>query len=159
MSEPVETAFAIGVPGLDPEPPRKVRWLGLAHFLAILFGFFGPLVVLIPNFVHHGCGGPLTACKSNCKNIATALEMYACDNQGRYPPTLEKLTAGNYLKVLPTCPAAGQMTYTNYRFSQEPDSFSFACVGNNHAQAYTGFNKPSDNYPRYLATEGLLDHP
>ena len=92
------------------------------------------------------------ACKSNCKNIATALEMYASDNSGNYPRSLHRLTVGGYLKTIPTCPAASEATYTNYRVSRNPDTFSFACVGNNHAGPY-------DNYPRYDAEESVTDHP
>lgn len=105
--------------------------------------------------VDHG----LTACKTHCKNMATAIEMYAEDNQGRYPATLARLIAGNYLKVLPCCPTAGRMTYTNYEVSQKPKNFSFTCVGNNHARQYQGFTTSSDNFPQYNGAEGLLDHP
>ena len=41
--------------------------------------------ILVPNFLKARAQGQLTACKSNCKNLATALEMYASDNGGRYP--------------------------------------------------------------------------
>lgn len=102
--------------------------------------------------------GQLTACNSNCKNLASALEMYSSDNRGRYPATLDKLTQGNYLKLIPTCPAAGRATYL-YHGSSEPDTFRFACAGNNHAKAYTGFTTSSNNFPRYNAEKGLLDHP
>jgi hypothetical protein len=92
--------------------------------------------------------------------MATALEMYASDYHGQYPDSLGLLTTGNYLKTLPTCPVAGAMTYTNYQVSRDPDSFSFACVGDNHANSYAGYLPASShNYPRYHASEGLIDHP
>ncbi|MBT9583879.1 hypothetical protein IV102_11075 [bacterium] len=105
------------------------------------------------------CHGPLTACKSNCKNLATALEMYASDNRGQYPASLESLIPGNYLKSLPTCPGAQSMSYTDYHAFNHRTHFRFSCVGNNHGNAYTGFSADSTNYPRYDAEEGLLDHP
>lgn len=119
--------------------------------------------ILVPNFLKARAQGQLTACKSNCKNVATALEMYASDNGGRYPATGQlaaSLTAGNYLKLIPTCPAAGANTYSGtYAARTTPDAFSFNCAGNNHAKAYTGFSSASANYPQYDAEQGLLDHP
>ena len=118
--------------------------------------------ILAPNFHRHK-GGQLTACKSNLKNLATALEMYASDNKGRYPSNLDMLTRPNkpgpYLKTIPTCPTVGKVTYLDYQFSTKPDSFSYSCCGNNHGKAFTGFNKDSTNYPQYSAVEGLIDHP
>lgn len=134
-----------------------------------VFGlFFVGLVVFIitPNFWPFGRGhrsrphGQLTACKSNCKNLATALEMYASDFGGRYPQDLGRLTSGNYLKTIPTCPAAGKDTYSaTYRYAAKPDNFSFFCAGDNHEKAFRGFDKPSINLPQYNAAQGLVDHP
>lgn len=119
--------------------------------------------ILVPNFLKARAQGQLTACKSNCKNIATALEMYSSDNGGRYPTQgsfVNLLTGGNYLKLIPTCPAAGSSTYTGaFTSTQTPDSFSFYCTGNNHAKAYTGFTAVSGGFPQYSAESGLLDHP
>ena len=119
--------------------------------------------ILVPNFLKARAQGQLTACKSNCKNIATALEMYSSDNGGRYPtPTnlTSKLTGGNYLKLIPTCPAAGSDTYSPaFSSVQTPDSFSFYCDGNNHSKAYTGFSSVSAGFPQYSAESGLIDHP
>lgn len=109
-----------------------------------------------------GCGGgQLTVCKSNCRNLATALEMYASDNDGYYPDRLEPaLMQGNYLKSIPTCPAAGKATYSeSYHTYKHRNHFRFSCSGNNHGKAYTGFNAASEDFPTYDAEQGLLDHP
>ena len=99
-------------------------------------------------------------CRSNCKNIATALKMYAEDNGGRYPTVLSHLTRGNYLKLIPTCPAAGSATYAvEYQTNHKPDRFSFCCAGNNHAKIYSGFSTNSNNYPQYNSEYGLQEHP
>jgi len=154
-----EPEFAIGIPGLEPQR-RCFPWnLVVIHLLmSALAGFVWPLFCAMNQMPHHG-GSCLTACKSNCKNIATALEMYASDNDGRYPAKLQQLVPGNYLLKLPTCPQVNRMTYTDYRCYQSPDSFSFTCVGNNHAKAYTGFSTSSTNFPQYSAECGLVDHP
>ena len=98
----------------------------------------------------------LVPCRNNLKNVATALEMYASDNNGAYPQRLDQLVAGQYLKALPTCPAAGAMTFTDYQVGRNPDNFSMSCVGDNHAKVY---GKSAPNYPRYNATEGLEASP
>ena len=154
-----EDDFPIGVPGLDDARPKGMSFLLLfGHVLMFLGGFLGAVLVL-PSFIPVRSSGQLTACKSNCKNLATALEMYAEDNAGLYPDRLEKLIPGNYLRTIPTCPAAGKMTYTDYQVSRKRTNFRFACVGNNHANAYTGFDKDCENFPAYSAQIGLVDHP
>ncbi|CAN0391541.1 unnamed protein product, partial [Phaeothamnion confervicola] len=65
--------------------------------------------VLFPGRTH--CGGQLTGCKSNLKNLATSLEMYSTDNAGHYPRSSLNLLTPNYLKVIPQCPTAQRDTY------------------------------------------------
>lgn len=112
--------------------------------------------ILVPNFVRARGQGHLTACKSNLKNIGTAVEMYSTDHQGRYPGSLSWLTTGNmggYLKTIPTCPAAGSDTYSQaYSASSNPDVFTVFCQGNNH----TALDLPSDS-PAYDSVQGLIE--
>jgi predicted Ser/Thr protein kinase len=106
--------------------------------------------MVIPNFYrppHYG--GQLTACKSNLKNIGTAMEMYSSDNQGRYPPSIDRITP-NYLKTLPTCPSAGKVTY-RYIYTTKPDCYTAWCSGSYHTPT-TG-----PNYPQYDAIQGLYE--
>ncbi len=142
---------------LEPPPPPRFSLLGFLGKLVLTLGgcFFLLVVVMVftnPRGHRSRVYGQLTACKSNCKNIATALEMYASDNKGRYPQKLDQLLERNYLKVVPTCPSAGRMTYENYQVISKPDAFSFACCGANHANAHLGAN-----LPRYHAELGLID--
>lgn len=112
------------------------------------------LPILVPNFIKARGQGMLTACKSNQKNIATALEMYATDYSGAYPADLKPLVTGPYLRLIPTCPAAGKDTYSEtYQVRSSPDSFSFYCSGHNH-----GTLVPA-GFPQYNAETGLNDHP
>lgn len=153
MNETLEPTFSIGLPGLEPERSKDYRWA------AVLLGLLGLMTaIILPNFQKCHCGSPLTGCKSNLKNIATALEMYASDHDGHYPVRLGQLTPV-YLKTIPTCPAAGRMTYINYHASQKPDNFHVACVGDNHAKSYAHYGKSSYNFPRYRAEDGLIEHP
>ena len=56
--------------------------------------------ILIPNFIHARAESQTAACEGNEKQIATAMEEYAVDNQGLYTPTLPAL----YLAVTPKDP-------------------------------------------------------
>lgn len=116
--------------------------------------------ILVPNFMKARANGQLTACKSNLKNIATALEMYASDHNGIYPTAMTVLTTENYMKRIPTCPSASGQTYTGaYTVSSNPDGFTFFCSGTNHQKAYLQFNNVGANFPQYLGDTGMNEHP
>ena len=125
----------------------------------VVFGL-GALIV-VPNFLPAKPSGQLTACMSNCKNIGVALEMYASDNGGSFPPSLKPYLIPNYLKTIPTCPAAGHDTYSDsYRWHGQPENYTFYCSGLNH-DASLQFRFPGDhsNYPQYCNELGLIDRP
>lgn len=95
--------------------------------------------------------GPTTACKSNLKNLATALEMWASDHQGHYPQRLEQLTP-IYIKEIPRCPAAGKDTYSlNYHRFTDPDDFGLCCSGSYHPSIVGA------NLPACTSSNGLRD--
>lgn len=114
--------------------------------------------VLVPNFLRARARGQLTACKSNLKNIATALEMYSEDSNGQYPTGLSKLTP-DYLKFLPQCPGGSSANYVlqlgadaPLNKSKSPDYYYIECRGENHrATSITG------NYPAFNSIEGLIE--
>ncbi|MDQ7825763.1 MAG: ankyrin repeat domain-containing protein [Candidatus Eremiobacteraeota bacterium] len=96
--------------------------------------------------------GQATGCKSNLKNIGTALEMYSTDNEGRYPRSIKEVTP-NYLRQLPTCPAAKKDTYSStYRVKTKPDEYLLFCKGEYHRKA--GSKK---DHPQYSSKEGLIE--
>jgi type II secretory pathway pseudopilin PulG len=106
--------------------------------------------ILVPNFIRARAQGQVTACKSNLKNIGTALEMYSTDASGRYPTDKTKLTP-DYLKSIPTCASAGSDTYA-YSSASNPDSYTVYCSGNNHK----GVGAPA-GYPQYNSIQGLIE--
>ena len=119
--------------------------------------------ILVPNFVRARAQGHLTACKSNLKNIGTALEMYSTDHAGRYPvgdgamtgtagSTLTTGNNGGYLKTIPTCPAAGSNTY-QYDSTSNPDIFTIYCAGSQHTVLDV-----SPNYPQFNSLQGLIEN-
>ncbi|MFP4496675.1 MAG: prepilin-type N-terminal cleavage/methylation domain-containing protein, partial [Vulcanimicrobiota bacterium] len=68
--------------------------------------------ILVPNFLRARAQGQYTACASNLRNVATALEMYATDHTGRYPADLGDIKP-DYLRQVPECPSAGDDTFTD----------------------------------------------
>lgn len=114
--------------------------------------------ILVPNFIRARAQGQLTACKSNLKNIGTALEMYSTDWSGKYPTATGILTP-NYLKTIPDCPAAASNTYSATFGPAAPmnsqsyqDYYFVHCSGGNHlAVSVTG------NYPAYNGIQGLIE--
>lgn len=109
--------------------------------------------ILVPNFVRARARGRLTACKSNLKNIGTALEMYSTDHEGRYPPSPNELLP-NYLKTIPTCPTVGWVTY-QFQMASTPDLYTVVCAGHNHG----GSGVTAPNYPQYTSITGLIERP
>lgn len=113
--------------------------------------------ILVPNFIRARAQGQVTSCKSNLKNIGTACEMYATDNGGRYPKTLDDLKKEAngqqpYMKSLPKCPSAGTMTYA-YSYHANPDVYTMYCSGSNHTAAGC-----DTDYPKFTATMGLIEN-
>ena len=142
---------------IEPDRPQTgifPLWFVLVVCAIVVFLF----CTLVPNFMKARSRGQLTACKSNLKNLATALEMYASDNKGHYPKALDQLLPKNYLRMIPSCPSRGTGDDYAYEVASKPDSFSLVCKGD-HAKAYSGYNADPHGFPQYNAEKGLLDHP
>jgi prepilin-type N-terminal cleavage/methylation domain-containing protein len=117
--------------------------------------------ILIPNFKKARVRSQLTTCVANCKTVGTALEMYAVDYGGRYPQNsggagLDQLITHGNLARLPTCPAAGIMTFIDFNTTTQPDSYSFTCVGTNHFEAY---GTVVGGFPQYSNDGGVIQQP
>jgi hypothetical protein len=106
---------------------------------------------MMDNFDTARAKGQLTACKSNLKNIGTALEMWSTDYDGKYPESLSKLTP-DYLRMIPECPAANQDTYSGTYLHSGVEYFQVRCSGKHHNAA----GLPA-NFPAYNNVEGLTD--
>lgn len=135
---------------------------GFAKALMVVGVLISGSLLIVPNFIR--CNhrqGAVTACKSNLKNIGTALEMYSTDYRGHYPRNLGLLTP-NYLKTLPVCPSAGYVTYRAEFGIRAPgnekerfeDYYLVECTGANHV----GHALDVD-YPKYNGIEGLIERP
>ncbi len=177
---PLLEAITKAVPKDDPGAPAllagmdKLRELGLrgASGLAVrqdgleyrCYGIgSGPMLgfgaaIMVPNFAKARAQGQLTACKSNQKNIGTALEMYSTDWSGAYPKSMTQLTP-NYLRTIPECPAAEKDTYSSTYKLRKSDNgdyeiYEVFCSGPNHVKV----GVPAD-YPQYNGEMGLIEQP
>ena len=71
--------------------------------------------ILIPNFIRAREEAQYSACESNLKNIATALNMYSTDWNGSYPTVAMGADTGltafsftpTYMQTIPSCPTDG----------------------------------------------------
>lgn len=153
----------------EEEAPAKKKerkidasvWMNLGCFV-LLVGLVGG--VLVPNFRAARAQGSLTACKSNLKNIGTAMEMYSTDDKfpdgtrrGSYPPSLSHLTP-NYLKTIPECPNGGDGYLgefgpkAQYNTQGYRDYYFVQCSGNAHEV----ISVPA-GYPQYSGIVGLIE--
>jgi hypothetical protein len=127
----------------EGEPRTFFSYFALGAFACVALA-----LVLLPNFLRARAGGCFTACNSNLKNIGTACEMYSSDNCGHYPPALSNLTP-RYLQTLPTCHAAGHMTYA-YVSGTRSDTYTIWCKGSPHVPMV------SQDYPQYNSIHGII---
>ncbi|MEQ8186692.1 MAG: serine/threonine-protein kinase [Candidatus Eremiobacterota bacterium] len=140
-------------PGKDPVQSFLIPAAGIFMFSLTVF------LCLLINFLAARASGQLAACGSNIKNLATALEMYATDNKGNYPPSLEYLTKNtdsnpdsSYMKTLPLCPSC-HLTYS-YSVNNNIQIFTLWCTRkNSHIYACLPYNKC---YPQYTPGKGLI---
>lgn len=73
------------------------------------------------------------ACARSLARVATALEEWSSDHEGRYPPTLETLVPA-YLPALPACIGEGGAE-PRYRVSSDARGFDLSC-GGRHSGAH-----------------------
>lgn len=156
---PTTEAQAADVLNYEFKPVLEVRSRPMSCLTPLALGGVVLLLaaILVPNFIRARARGSLTACKSNLKNIGTALEMYSTDNHGLYPKSMSALTP-NYLKTFPECPNAG-MTYraefgpnAPYNTDRHDDYYYVECHGENHKSvSVTG------DFPSYNGIQGLIE--
>jgi len=136
---------------ISEEPASMAIGCNLLAVLAVcLVGF-----IFVPGFIGARAQGQLAACESNMKNLATAMEMYAEDNKGHYPPDLSYLTdnkTGNtYMKKMPECPV--YLTGYEYIYATSPDNFTLWCK---QKDAHIKALHKEGSWPQYNPGQGLI---
>jgi hypothetical protein len=119
------------------------------------------LAILVPRYLRANSRSTLPNCKGNLKNIGTAMEMYSTDWSGKYPASLAQLTP-NYLKTIPDCITAGEVTYraafgpdVGYNTPHFQDYYIIWCAGEHHVERH-GLEP---NFPQYDGIDGLIEGP
>ncbi|MEQ8169540.1 MAG: hypothetical protein ABRQ38_11630, partial [Candidatus Eremiobacterota bacterium] len=137
---------------------------GIGCNVIVIIVFIMLSCILVPNYLKAKVSGELCGCEINIKNIATALELYAEDNNNKYPADLNILVkekeGGPYIKTIPVCPAGSgdnvllisRRTYSayEYKISHNGNNFTIWCV-NYHGSAGT-----AEGYPQYSSGQGLI---
>lgn len=138
---------------LSLRPERHIRGFTLIELMIVIAIIAILAAILIPNFAKAKAEANLSACKENLKNIGTACEMYAADNDGFYPSALKKLTP-DYLNSIPNCPSGSRFKEQNnvygYAFQANPNIYVVHCHMTNHG-------KPVANTPNYSNICGLCE--
>jgi len=117
--------------------------------------------ILVPNFLKARASGHLCLCESQIKDLATALEVYATENNGLYPEGFYKLleiskNKNPYMSKIPDCkksnPSHGGKNLTSYKYIRSDDckNFTMWCI-QNHIDCGM-----KEGYPQYNPYQGLI---
>jgi type II secretory pathway pseudopilin PulG len=116
--------------------------------------------ILIPYFARARFQAEHTACQSNLKNMATAIELYARENSDMYPTTEDGLpmltktsgSRGVFLKAIPTDPSNDASYTGSYQSNNAAKMFTIWCPGIHYKQ----LNFVRQGFPQFQ-TQQLVD--
>ncbi|MEQ8171552.1 MAG: hypothetical protein ABRQ38_21870 [Candidatus Eremiobacterota bacterium] len=151
--------------------PHYIEFIMLNLILAVIFAVIGFSYYTIKQHIH------LNGCKTNLKNIVSSLDLYAQDNKGYYPPSLDRILAksGTFrpsMDKIPLCPARydwdnklynkirppDKSPHYLYTVSGKFDNFTLCCnTPNIHKRIKKGTR--NDCWPQYSSRSGLLSGP
>ncbi|MEQ8222826.1 MAG: hypothetical protein ABRQ37_11025 [Candidatus Eremiobacterota bacterium] len=151
--------------------PHYIEYVILNLILAVIFAVIGFSYYTIKQHIH------LNGCKTNLKNMVSSLELYAQNNKGYYPPSLDRLVvkSGTFrplLDKIPLCPArydwdnklynkkrlSDKSPHYLYTVSKNFDNFTLYCnTPNIHKRVKKGTR--NDCWPQYSSRSGLLSGP
>lgn len=116
---------------------------GRRGVVALLAGLVLLLAMPIP-----GSGPGLSQCQTAVRTLGVTCEMYALENHGTLPPSLEALRP-RYYETLPTCPAATGRAYA-YTRGQEPSGYTLSCTGSHSGAGVL------EGFPQYTFAKGIV---
>ena len=128
---------------------KKISGFTLIEIMTVIAVMALLIAIMFPQFWRAYSKSRYTACISNLKNIATALQIYSTENNS-FPESLDDLNP-DYLKIIPACPEAAADTYTaGYEVDDQGTIFTICCKG--HFHALLGYD---EDEPYYRSSSGL----
>ena len=113
------------------------------------------LALVLPRIGNSRAKAKHSACLSNLRNLATAMQIYANDNREHYyPVNLADLEKGNppLLAKVPTCPSDASSYQTLYQVNNTAHAYTLACGGIHNLQGV-----PSQpGFPQFYSS-GILN--
>ena len=136
----------IGVPSGTAANVRSFRIKAISRFI---FLFIPALLIFIGycrlSFEYHE--GFYTGCQKNLAKVGTELKLYATDNDGLYPDSLERMDPDIRERH---CFHAGDAVcfYGEYEVSADRKEYTLFCKGQYH--------RGPPNHPQYTSRQGLI---
>ncbi len=132
---------------------RKARGFTIVEVLTILVLLTLLTSLILPRFLLSRMRSYHSNCLQNVHNLGTALQIYANNNQGKYPDTLQTLkdTTPPYLQALPICPS-NEASY-GYTLSPESTLYTVHCQGIHYRQLE---GEVEEGFPQFYSS-GHLD--
>ena len=100
---------------------RHRRGVTLIALLLVIVVLGALAAIAIPRLCESAQNARINTCETNIKIMNSQIDIYAGDNNGSYPPTLETITGDPVLfpDGVPTCPLGGTytMSSTTHRVS------------------------------------------
>lgn len=128
-------------------PHRRRAGFTLIEITVVVLIIAVIAMLLLPNYVRARSRSRLTACETNLRNMASALEVYAADNDKKFPTDLTALTPA-CIQSVPTCPSAGssQPYVSGFSSTVIPANYTLTCQGSYHFDLGLPADAPSFQY-------------
>lgn len=123
---------------------RKKRGFTLLE-LMIVIGIIATLAaILTPVLMRARFKTYHSACVQNERNLATALQLYALENEQLYPDDLITVSSppNPFIKLVPTCPSTDTSYTTSYTIQNNNQDYLIICPGQHDVQLGAALCEP-----------------
>lgn len=134
---------------------NRPRGFALIELMVVIVILTILMVMIMPQYVVARSRGRLSACESNLRNLATAIEVYATEHNHQVPSSLDDLVP-QFVAAIPRCPSAGtpDAYRDGYASVQVPEAaYTVSCSGAFHVD----LGVPA-GHPLYTYGVGLTEH-